>query len=148
MKKSAISFVLFIASATTGTVFAADDSSSLRDYSAIKETLISGHQVSVVTDFSKCEGSPQTGTIGGTSINSFLVLTDPKTKNERIAFSDYHQRLDDKHSTPQIDFVRYNITADNNVLVTMSMYPATTNTREASRTYTCPINTGSKFFRR
>ncbi|WP_426009018.1 VirK family protein [Enterobacter kobei] len=99
-----------------------------------------------ITDFSKCEDSPQTGTIGGTSINSFLVLTDPKTKDERIALQTIIS--DWMISTAQVDFVRYNINADNIVLVTMSMYPATTNTREASRTYTCPINTGSKFFRR
>lgn len=90
-------------------------------------------------------GTPQTGTTGGTSINSFLVVTDPKTKNEYIAFSDYHQRLDNQSSTPQVNFIRYNISTDNNVAVMTSMYPAKAN--KSPQTYTCPINTGSKFFR-
>lgn len=147
MNKSAISFVLLIAITSTGTAFAMDGNTSLKDYDAIKEALLSGHTVSVVTDFSKCKGSPQTNMTGGTSVNSFLVLADPKTESEHIAFSDYHQRLNDKHATPQVDFIRYNVTKDNNVLVLMSMYPATARTSTSPRSYTCPINSSSKFFR-
>ncbi|HHA1936247.1 TPA: VirK family protein [Enterobacter ludwigii] len=147
MNKSAISFVLLIAITSTGTAFAMDGNTSLQDYDAIKEALLSGHTVTVVTDFSKCKGSPETNMTGGTSINSFLVLADPKTKSEHIAFSDYHQRLDDRNATPQIDFIRYHITTDNNVSVMMSMYPVADKTSGSPRNYKCPLNTSSKFFR-
>jgi hypothetical protein len=137
--------MLLVVISTAGTALAAETNAYLRDYSAIKEALISGYPVSVVTDFSKCKDAPQNSAIGGTSINSFLVITDPKTKSEHIAFSDYHQRLNDADATPLVEFIRYTITTDNNVAVMMSSSPTTTGA--SPRSYTCPIDTGSKFFK-
>lgn len=147
MKKLAICFVLLVTCTGVNVAFAEDDNLVLQNYSAVKEALITGDNLSVVTDFSKCKGSYPISTIGGMRVHSFLVLTDPKTKSEFIAFSDYHQRLKDTDTTPQVEFIHYRVTPDNNVTVKMSRYPSSTpKTHMYSAGYTCPINSGIKFY--
>lgn len=147
MKKTVTAFALFIACTGVNIASAANVHHVLKDYPALRAALISGSLVSVVTDFSKCTGTWPTETTGGTRINSFLILTEQKSKNEYISFSDYHQRLKDDDATPQVEFTRYKATADNNVIVDISHYSsAQQKTQSSPVSYTCPINTGIRFY--
>lgn len=147
MGKTNILSALFIVALNTNSVFAAKVNPELPDYKSIKVALTTGQSVSVVTDFSKCKGDHPGTAIGGLHIASFLIMNNSHNRNEYITFSDYHQRLKNTDNLPQVEFIDYKVTTDNNASLNMRLFPFSEQTpHEPRNSVTCPVGKGIKFY--
>ncbi|EMF07354.1 hypothetical protein F518_02649 [Serratia marcescens VGH107] len=73
MSKLIYAMATFLICINMPPVHAAPENPSLSNYLTIKQALLTGHRVSVVTDFSKCQGNYPANAIGGTQIDQFLI---------------------------------------------------------------------------
>ncbi|WP_158568067.1 MULTISPECIES: VirK family protein [unclassified Duganella] len=110
----------------------------------LERALMSGANVTVTLDFSKCTNNDvsaaPSSTRGGLKIEAFRILA-----NGTISFADHHETIDSK-GLPIMQILRYQVKTDGGVAFTMSTFSLPSYSTIPNVAYTCAVNQGVYFF--
>ena len=110
-------------------------------YNDVVNALQTTKPVRVLTDLGQCanesEGKPGPSMQGGLSINTFVVVP-----GRGLFFSDVHQTLD-AESQPVTEYVRYNLTPDDQLRVSLTRIVNSAVAKQDS--IVCRIPLGARF---
>lgn len=122
----------------------ADPTTALTTVNDVERALMSGGNVTVTLDFSKCTNNDASAapssTRGGLKISAFRIVA-----NGTISFADQHETIDSK-GQPIMQILRYQVKPDGVVAFTMSTFSLPSYSASPSVGYTCAVNQGVYFF--
>lgn len=122
----------------------ASTTTALTTASDVEKALMSGGNVTVTLDFSKCTNNDASAapssTRGGLKITAFRILA-----NGTISFADQHQTIDSK-GQPIMQILRYQVKPDGAVAFTMNTFSLPSYSAAPTIGYSCAVNQGVYFF--
>lgn len=122
----------------------ASSTTALTTVTDVERALMSGANVTVTLDFSKCTNNDASAapssTRGGLKITAFRILA-----NGTISFADQHETIDSK-GQPILQILRYQVKPDGGVGFTLNTFSLPSYSTIPAVAYTCAVNQGVYFF--
>ncbi len=138
MKKLLVAPFLFFATTSF--------SGELHNFAEVKSAVITGKQIHIATDFTKCTSSNKNGAYGMVGI---YAPTELQALDTRIVTSFMHFTLNNPGflDKPVYQFVKYTISDDNNLTLSFQVLDARNySPLSEKKSYVCKLDDGVKIY--